>query len=219
MKRTLALCALLLIVAACAPAEQQAAPEVAPFKIGFVGPLSGPNAWIGNLMIPAAQIAIDEINAAGGIDGRRIVAIIEDAGDSAKASTAVNKLIGQDGVDMVYAVTTPVVAAASAVAEQNQVPLFGFTAVSTFAKKNTWVFSDLREMTKECSLLAAQALEDGDKKVAFLGNDADFSVECLDVLKKEYVAGGGTIVATENKNANDPDARTPITKIKAAKPD
>ena len=185
-------------------------------KLGVVAPLSGPNAWIGEFVIPSVQLAVDDINSKG---GKQIKLIIEDADTSAKATTSANKLISQDGVNLIYSVTTPVTAAASAVAEQNKVPLFGFTAVQTFAKKNTWVFSDLRDVIQECSLLSQTALKESDMKLAYLGNDADFSVECLETLQKEFVAKGGELVISEVKNSGDHDARTALIKIKETNPD
>ncbi len=215
MKTHIIMIITLLFLAACA--QPEAIKE--PVKLGVIAPLTGPNAWIGELFVPSAEMAIEEVNTAGGINGREVKIIIEDADTSVKASTAANKLISQDDVDVLYAITTPVVAASSAVAEQNSVPLFGFTAVPTFAKKNTWVFSDLRSVIQECELLSQTALKNNHMRLAFLGNDADFSVECLDTLKKEFAAKGGTIVANEMKVSNDPDAKTILVKIKNSNPD
>jgi branched-chain amino acid transport system substrate-binding protein len=203
----------LLLLAACVQVEEKS------FTVGIAAPLTGPNAWIGEFVVASLEMAKEDINSQGGINGKNIEFVIEDADNAQKGTTAVTKLIQQDNVDVVYSVTTPVTAGASAVAEQNAVPLFGFTAVPTFAKKNTWVFVDLRDMVQECRLLSQAALKNGHLKLAFLGNDADFSVECLDTLKSEFVAKGGTLLLNEMKLSNDPDARTPVTKIKNANPD
>ncbi len=203
----------LLFLVACAQVEQK------PFKVGIVAPMTGPNAWIGEFVVGSLEIAKDELNAQGGVNGKAVEFVLEDADNAAKSTTGTTKLIQQDNVDLIYSVTTPVTAGASAIAEQNGVPLFGFTAVQTFAKKNTWVFSDLRDIVNECTLLAQTALKNNHLKLAFLGNDADFSVECLETLKKEFVPNGGTIVANEMKVSNDPDARTSVTKLKNAQPD
>jgi branched-chain amino acid transport system substrate-binding protein len=208
---------LLLLLAACGAPKEQA--ELAPYKLGVIAPMSGPNAWIGDFVTNAIALAVEDVNAAGGINGRMVQSILEDADNPAKSSTAANKLISQDGVDFIYAVTTPVVASASGVADQSGVPLFGFTAVQTYAKKGTWVFSDLRDAIKECKLLSAAALKNGHTQLAFIGNDADFSQECLETLQKDFVDGGGELVANEMKISNDPDARTIITKVKSINPD
>ena len=207
----------LLLLAACAPAQETAPAK--QFTLGIIAPMSGPSAWIGEFVTSSLYLAIEDVNAQGGIDGQPIKVVLEDAGDPAKSSTAANKLIAQDNVDFIYTVTTPVTASASGVAEQNGVPLFGFTAVQTYAKKNTWIFSDLRDIVQECKLLSAVALKNNDKKLAFLGNDADFSEECYQTLEQEFVSAGGQLVAKEMKPSNDPDARTIITKLKSINPD
>jgi len=213
MKQTIMIILTLLLLAACVQTESQ------PYKVGIVAPMTGPNAWIGEYVVSALEMAKEEINAAGGTNGRQIQTILEDADNAAKGTTATTKLIQQDGVDFIYSITTPVTGGASAVAEQNAVPLFGFTGVPTYARKNTWIFSDLRDAANECKQLGQTALKNGHKRLAFLGNDADFSADCLETLKKEFVTKGGTIVANEMKLSNDPDARTSVTKFKSIQPD
>ena len=204
---------LLFLLLACSKSE------IKEFKIGVIAPLTGPNAWIGEFLIPSIDLAVEDINSKGGIKRMKIKTIIEDADTSAKASTAANKLISVDNVDVLYPITTPVVAPASAIAEQNKVPTFTFTSVNAFAKKNTWVFTDLRDIVQECSSLAKAALKNNHKKIAVLGNDADFTLECLDTLNKEFVPNGGQVIAKEIKLSNNPDARTPLLKLKESKPE
>lgn len=210
----LAILGLLLLLIGCSTSTE----TEKPFKVGIVAPMTGPNAWIGEFVFASLDIAKTELNTEG-INGRQIEFVLEDADNPAKATTATTKLITQDSVDIIYSVTTPVTAGASGVAEQNKVPLFGFTAVPTFAKKNTWVFVDLRDAVQECKLLGEVALKNGHTRLAFFGNDADFSVECIETLEKEFVPKGGEITVNEMKVSNDPDARTSVLKIKNAKPD
>ena len=179
-------------------------------KIGVIGPLTGSNAWIGEFAIATLEVSKDKINKEGGINGRPIEFVMEDADNSQKATSAMNKLINQDQVTMVYAMTTPVVAASTPIADQNKIPMFGFTAVETFAEKSQYVFSDLRSVNKECPFLATIAKEQGMNKVAFLGNDADFSLACKESVKK----AGMIFVAEETKFANDPNTKTQLLKIK-----
>jgi len=135
-------------------------------KVGIIAPLTGPNAWIGELIEQSAEMGIEHANVAGGVNDLPIEFVLEDADTSAEASTAANKLISQDSVDVIYAITTPNTAAASAVAEQHEIPLFGFTAVPTFAKKGKWTFIDLRNIETECTLLGETALNQGHVKIA-----------------------------------------------------
>jgi branched-chain amino acid transport system substrate-binding protein len=74
-------------------------------KIGAFGPITGPAAYIGLGGRDGANLAIKELNASGGINGRKIELIFEDDGHSpAKALGAVKKLIDQDGVFAIFCV-------------------------------------------------------------------------------------------------------------------
>lgn len=90
---------LLLGAAALTFAALAAFPAVAQIKIGFQAPLTGPAATDGVSAKVAAELAIEHINAAGGVLGQKLELVIYD--DQAKTDEAVftaNKLVGQDGV-------------------------------------------------------------------------------------------------------------------------
>lgn len=73
--------------------------------IGAFGPITGPAAYIGLAGRDGAGMAIKEINAAGGIKGRKLSMIFEDDGHSpTRALAAVKKLIDQDHVFMIFCV-------------------------------------------------------------------------------------------------------------------
>ena len=82
-------------------------PGVTPdsITIGAFGPITGPAAYIGLAGRDGANLAIKEINASGGINGRKLSMIFEDDGHSpTKALAAVKKLIDQDHVFMIFCV-------------------------------------------------------------------------------------------------------------------
>jgi branched-chain amino acid transport system substrate-binding protein len=73
--------------------------------IGAFGPITGPAAYIGLAGRDGANLAIKEINAAGGINGRKLSMVFEDDGHSpTKALAAAKKLIDQDHVFMIFCV-------------------------------------------------------------------------------------------------------------------
>ena len=79
-----------------------AMPAKADIKIGFQVPLTGPAATDGKSAQIAGQMAVDDINAAGGVNGEKIQLVTYD--DQAKSDQAIftaNKLIGEDGVKLV----------------------------------------------------------------------------------------------------------------------
>ena len=99
---TIALFAIILSSCTGEPAGEEGADSTEPIKIGFIGPLTGDAAAFGSDAINGAKIAVEEINAEGGINGRQISIIAEDArctgGD---AVSAAQKLINIDKVDVI----------------------------------------------------------------------------------------------------------------------
>ena len=80
--------------------EEESANSDEPIVLGMITPLSGSSAAIGPYMQNGAQLAVDEINADGGIDGRDLELVVEDgACDPRTATAAANKLV-TDGVDI-----------------------------------------------------------------------------------------------------------------------
>ncbi|MEG2481239.1 MAG: ABC transporter substrate-binding protein, partial [Clostridia bacterium] len=68
-------------------------------KIGGIGCLTGPYAMYGIGVRNGIDLCIDEINAAGGINGQKVEVLWEDdEGDAAKATNAYSKLVENDGV-------------------------------------------------------------------------------------------------------------------------
>ena len=108
MKRLLLAFASLLVLAAVAavPAlAQQQGVTTDTITLGAHGPITGPAAYIGLAGRDGMMLAVKEINAAGGINGRRIQVVFEDDGHSpTKALAAVKKLVEQDKVFAIMSV-------------------------------------------------------------------------------------------------------------------
>jgi branched-chain amino acid transport system substrate-binding protein len=93
------------IVFAAAPAVAEQGVTADTITIGAFGPITGPAAYIGLAGRDGAALAIKEINAAGGVNGRKLQMIFEDDGHSpAKALAAVKKLIDEDKVFALFCV-------------------------------------------------------------------------------------------------------------------
>jgi branched-chain amino acid transport system substrate-binding protein len=101
----IAVCAALLAIVLPAAGQPQQGVTSDTVTIGAHGPITGPAAYIGLAGRDGMLLAIKEINAAGGINGRKIVAIFEDDGHApTKALAAVKKLVEQDKVFAVMSV-------------------------------------------------------------------------------------------------------------------
>ena len=102
------------------------APDGDPVTIGFLGELTGPFAIWGIPARNGMQLAVDELNADGGIDGRPVELVVRDTqGTPEEAVTALRGMIERDGVVAVGGIiSSDVGLATSRVAEEQEVPLF-----------------------------------------------------------------------------------------------
>ena len=105
MKRLLAAAAAVLLALSLPAAGQQQGVTADTITIGAHGPITGPAAYIGLGGRDGMMLAVKEINAAGGVNGRKIAVVFEDDGHSpTKALAAVKKLVEQDKVFAVFGV-------------------------------------------------------------------------------------------------------------------
>lgn len=123
----------LLSTAAWAQASQ-------PIKLGFISSLSGPQAPLGQPMLLGAQIAVDQINKAGGVNGRKLELVVrDDKAKPADATVAARELAGS-GVNMLLGVVSSAVALAiSAMLEQEKALLITCAAHSEKLTKENFV--------------------------------------------------------------------------------
>ena len=119
------LAVLALVLTACGGEE-------APFKIGVMESVTGPGETYGNVAVEAKQMAVDEINEAGGIDGRMLELIVEDSKCSAQDSiTAYRKLTDVDEVKIILGTScSGAMLGAAPLAESDGVVLFSGLATN-----------------------------------------------------------------------------------------
>lgn len=194
--------------------------------IGAFGPTTGPAAYIGLGGRDGMQMAIKEINAAGGIHGRKIRAIFEDDGHSpTKALGAVKKLIDQDKVFMVFcaAGSNATVGAIDYIKEQKRIMYVSFAS----APAVTWPFNRylFRGATTEVPRygeLYSEYIADGMKaqKVAIMNGREEYPKNEGNALAEQLKAGYGvSVVARAEFNIGDKDFTPQLLSIKNAAPD
>ena len=193
-------------------------------KVGGVAPLSGGVAVYGVECKNGIDLAIEEINAAGGINGKTLEFICEDdEGDPAKSVNAYKKLVTNDGVEYVIGSLTSGCTIALTNLAQNQkilqiAPAATATAVTD---AGNYIF-------RACFIDPFQGRVGGKfafenlsaKKAAILydiGND--YSVGLTENFESEFTKLGGSIVSKESYATGDKDFNAQLTKIKAANPD
>ena len=210
------------IVAGAAGAAGSA--QAADIKIGVAEALSGGAAQYGISIRNGFQLAADEINAAGGINGDKIVLVVEDEqGKKEEAINAFKKLIFQDKVLMLFGPTLsnsaqaadPIAQAAKTVVFGTSNTADGITTIGDFVFRNSVTEADVLPTTIKTAVRKA-----GIKKVAVLyGNDDVFTKSGYDNFKKALDDLKIPVTTTETFAKGDVDFKAQLTKIKATNPD
>ncbi len=212
--------AALFLVFVLLPASGLMAASV--YKVGGIFSSTGRASFLGDPEKKTMEMMVEKINAAGGIDGHKIEAIIYDSeGDPAKAVSAVNKLIHKDKVlAIVGPSTTPTTLAIVNFVERAQVPLISCAAgVKITSPVKPWVFK-----TAQSDLLAVAAVYQhiknaGIKKIGILTVSNSFGESGKMQLLNQAKDFGIEVVQAESFGAKDTDTTTQLTKIKAASPE
>lgn len=215
MPKTLALVSAL----ACAGLAQ-----AADIKIGVAEALTGGAAQYGVSIRNGFQLAAEEINAKGGINGNKIQLVIEDEqGKKEEGINVFKKLIFQDKVLMVFGPTLsnsmfaagPVANAAKTVVFGTSTTANGITDVGPYVFRNSVMESDVLPVT-----VATATKHYKLKQVAVIyGNDDAFTKSGYDVFKKVLEDQKLPVTTTETYVKGDVDFKAQLTKIKASNPD
>jgi branched-chain amino acid transport system substrate-binding protein len=192
--------------------------------IGAVFPLSGPVAFYGNESRDGALLAIDEINAAGGLLGRTLTLLSEDdEGDGAKALNAFTKLVSRDKVQFILGSSTSgATMAMTQQAQQNKVILNSPSATNVnVTRAGDYIF-------RACFIDPFQGIVGADFAYETLGArraavlydaGADYNTGLADEFKKQFRSIGGQVVADEAYQTGEVDFNAQVTRIRAANPD
>ncbi len=221
---------ILLLIAACAvqqPAQQAEEKKPAQlqgsYKIGVLYPLSGDGAAYGLPIQRATKIAIDEINAKGGISGRKIEPIYEDGKCNPKDSNAATqKLVNIDKVKFIIGgACSGETLGAAPITEANKVILISPSSTSPdITKAGDFVFRVAPSDAYAGIVASEYAFNELEaRKAAIISETTDYAQGLRNIFKENFVKLGGEIVADETYNPDDADFRTQITKAKAADPD
>ena len=195
-----------------------------PIKIGFFMSITGRDASFGEASIRGARLAIEEVNAAGGVLGRPLELVVEDnrslPGESA---TAAKKLISRDRVvALIGECSSARTLEAGPVAQAAGVPLI--TPASTNPKVTQVgdvVFRVCFIDPFQGDVIATFARKKLGLKRAALLIDATspYSVGLGEYFAKTFTALGGEVVVTQRYNGAETDFRAQLTAIRSAQPD
>ncbi len=197
---------------------------VEPIKIGEIEPMTGKDAAFGQSSHRGVQMAIDEINARGGVLGRLLL-LVDDDNQSKPGDTATiaKKLVGRDKVAaIVSGGTSSACLEAAPICQAARVPFVADQATAPeVTEKRDYIFRNCFIDPFQGAMLAKFALTKlGAKRVAVLTSvTTPYSVGLSRVFRDRFLALGGTIAADQKYAEGDKDFRAQLTTIKAAAPD
>ena len=193
-------------------------------SIGAIFPLSGGVAFYGNESRDGALLALEEVNAAGGLLGKKLALISEDdEGNAEKTVNAFTKLTTRNKVSIILGSSTSgPTQAISTLAQRNKVILISPSATNVdVTKAGDFIF-------RACFIDPFQGVVGADFAYQTLGNrraailydaGADYNFGLAEAFRNQFRASGGQIVADEAYQTGDVDFNAQVTRIKAANPD
>lgn len=211
------------LLAAAAFTTLLAAPALAaePIKIGVPVGLSGANSVVAPSVVQSAQLAVEEINAKGGVLGRQLaLEVADDASGAAGAQKAFDSLVFQKKVDVLISMETSAARNAGLpIVARGKVPyiytsFYEGKSCSPFMFVNAWVPEQ-----QVPPIVDYFNKEKGAKKFFLIGSDYAFGRGMLAFTRAYIEKTGGKVVGEEYLPMDGSDWTSIISKLKSAAPD
>lgn len=192
-------------------------------RIGVLTTSTGESAQYGESVLSGIELAVLEINSKGGIDGKRIVLLIEDdASDPTRAVSAFTKLATIDKVPVIIGpISSSAAMACSPAANRFKVVLFSPSAATpAFTSYDDYTFRNRVSSDFEITSLAQYAFTKlGLRRVAILYVRNDYGLGNLAPFRSEFEKLGGQIPVVQAFDEGANDLRAQLSVIKRSKPD
>jgi branched-chain amino acid transport system substrate-binding protein len=193
-------------------------------KVGEFASMTGSEASFGQSSHKGTELAIEDLNAAGGVLGKKFELIMEDDQSQAgQPATVVRKLISRDGVVAILGeVASSRSLEAAPICQQNQIPMISPSSTNPkVTQVGDYIFRVCFIDPFQGTVMANFALHTLHlKNVAVLTDvKSDYSLGLAKFFKEGFIAGGGAISTEQNYSGGDKDFNAQLTSIKAANPD
>jgi len=217
------------LMAGCGNKAAQQTTTPGNIKVGLNVELSGGAATYGTDARDGALLAIEQINAAGGVLGKQIEPIVRDCKSAAdEAMTISSALAGEKIVAQIGPLTSGDVAGSTPIMMEKKIPLIApaATALNVTIDEKTnkvrdYIFRVCFIDPFQGTLMAQFAADSLQAKTAVIYKDSstDYAKGLAEYFRKTFEAKGGTIVAEEGFVKDDRDFKAVLTKIKSTNPD
>ena len=192
--------------------------------IGEFASLTGQTATFGQSVTEGSALAIEEINAAGGVLNRKIKTITED--DQSKtedANAAVQKLISRDNViALLGEVASSRSMAAAPKAQESKIPMISPASTNEeVTKKGDYIFRIcfIDPFQGEALANFAQKSLNAKRAAVLVDVRQDYSLGLAEAFKRTFIASGGQIVQEQSYSSSDKEFRAQLTSVRSAQPD
>ena len=193
----------------------------APLRFGVADPLTGPSASFGIDQIQAVKWAVEDINAAGGVNGCKLEAVILD--NQAKPDVAIattTRLIQIDKVPVIVTAFSNVVKAVAPIANREKVLLLSTGANSPDLKNlGDFVYTTFPLADVDMKALAPYMVKQGKKRAAVLYVNQDTGTEGAKVFRKAFEDAGGEVVLFDSYEETRSDFTGLALKARSVNPD
>jgi branched-chain amino acid transport system substrate-binding protein len=213
-----------LALAGCSQSSDSAAGATATIKIGEFASLTGKEAAFGQSSHKGTALAIEAINAAGGLLGKQVEFIYEDNRSTpGESATIAKKLITRDKVvALLGEVASGRSLEAAPIAQSNKVPMISPSSTNPkVTETGDYIFRVCFTDPFQGKLLAefAKRTLKAQKVAIFSDVSAPYSVGLAQYFKAPFVANGGQVSAEQKYTGGDKDFKAQLTAIKATAPD
>jgi len=192
--------------------------------VGEFGSLTGSEATFGQSTHNGIMLAMDEVNAGGGVNGRKIRVLTEDDQSKAEeAANAVTKLISQNNVIAILGeVASSNSLAAAPICQSNKVPMITPSSTNErVTQVGDYIFRMCFIDPYQGEAMANYVAKDLKMKRAAVLVDvkSDYSTGLAANFERTFIANGGSVVGKQSYAKGDSDFRSQLTAIKATKPE
>ncbi len=215
----------LLTVAGCGggSSSSSSSPSATAFKFGAAGPMTGQYAAYGTSHKQGAEIAVEELNAAGGVNGGQASYVIgDDLADPQQAVLVAQKFIDDTSIVVVDGhMFSGATIAAGAKYQAAGLPMISPSATNPdISTLGNFVWRICMTDSFQGQGLAKYSVETLSKKnVAIIYDNSDYGRGLADAYASGLTAAGGKVVAKQQYAGGDTDFKAQLTKIKAASPE
>lgn len=213
-----------LLLSGCTQPQSGSGTNAGVIKVGEFASLTGSEATFGQSSHKGTALAVDDLNAAGGVLGRKIQLLTEDDQSQAgQPATVVRKLITSDGVVAILGeVASSKSLEAAPICQQYKIPMVSPASTNPkVTETGDYIFRVCFIDPFQGTVMANFARKTLKLSTAAVFTDvkSDYSLGLAKFFRKSFTADGGKIVAEQNYSAGDKDFNAQLTAIKAANPD